>query len=190
MKKIIIGLILLFSLTPVRAALVYFDTDDPFVLPGETISISIFSTVETIEIQMDRIGDNGGGIASNLYLNPGYEFEALFNEGVAINSGGVLIEDVRGSIGLDAPYVSGILYSFDYTVSLEAVNEQTISIFADLSGGAINEINIIGPGDNVIPESLTLTVVPEPTTLLLLAFGTLFLRKHEKQKPNSLIHST
>jgi len=33
---------------------VYFDTADPMVMPGETISVSIFSTVETDSIRMDR----------------------------------------------------------------------------------------------------------------------------------------
>ena len=178
---LIIVAVILFAVSMSQASLVFFDTADPFVLPGETISISIFSTVETSAIRMDRISDDGGGTAGNLYLNPGYNWAEVFNEGTIINIGGVLIENVRGELETTiSPTVSGLLYSFDYTVSEEVMPSQIISIFADPSGGAINEINVVGMIDNVTPESLTLTVVPEPTTFLLLGFGTLFLRKHKK----------
>jgi hypothetical protein len=181
MKKVIITIgcfVLFFSCAPTRAAVVYFDTADPFVLPGETISVTIFSTVKTGEIRMDQISDDSGGIANNLYLNPGYAYVDIFNEGTAINSGGVLIEDVRGGITSVSPFVSGVLYSFDYTVSQEAVNEQIISIFADSSGGAINEVSVhTDVWEYVTPESLMLTVVPEPATIVLLSIGSFWLAR-------------
>jgi len=182
--SIILAVVILLAVGEVRAALVFFDTADPVVMPGETISVSIFSMEPTVSIRMDRISNDGEGTASNLYLNPGYDWAAGFDEGTVINSGVILIEGVRGELGTPgSPTVAGILYSFDYTVPIGAIQDQIISIFADSSGGAINEINVIGMIDNVTPESLSLTVIPEPTTILLIGFGGLLLRNTEPQNP-------
>ena len=178
----LLGLAIVLS-KPTVAAVVYFDTADPLVLPGETISVSIFSDLDTVGIMMTRISDNGGGVASNLYLNPGYDYAPFFSAGTAINTGGVLIEYVRGELATPgSPTVSGILYSFDYTVSGTAVNGQFISIFPDFSGGAINEVDVPGIVEGVTPDSLTLTIVPEPTTILLLGIGGLVLARRNRQR--------
>jgi len=176
----LIIMVVLFASGVSQAALVYFDTDDPFVLPGETISVNIFSTVETDSIRMDRISDADFGIASNLYLNPDFGTWE-FDEGTLVNSGGILIEDIKGGWTPASPAISGVLYSFDYLVPMASTGH-TITIFADSSGDAVNHVLALVNDDLVYitPESLTLTVVPEPTAILLLSFGTLFLRKHEK----------
>jgi hypothetical protein len=184
MKKVIITIgcfVLLFSYAPTQAALVFFDTDDPFVMPGETISVSIFSLYITDHIRMDRIGDADFGIASNLYLNPNYN--PPLNEGVVINNNGVLIEGVSTGIVPVCPAVSGVLYSFDYTVPSTVAVGHIITIFADPSGGAINQIYLHDSYSwkYVTPESLTLTVVPEPGTILLFGLGMLLVRKAKQQ---------
>ena len=131
---------------------------------------------------MDRISDDGEGTASNLYLNPGYDYAPVFNNGIAVNNNWILIEGIEGLLGTPiTPPVLGDLYSFDYTVSEFALHNEIINIFADPSGGAINEVDIIGLVENVTPESLYLTVwIPEPGTISLLIIGSLFLktRKH------------
>lgn len=174
--SIILAVVILLAVSEVQAALVFFDTADPVVMPRETISVSIFSTEPTFSIRMDRISDDGSGTASNLYLNPDYAYGLYFDEGVAINSGGILIEGVRGGVFPPvSPTVSGVLYSFDYTLPIGAAQGQVINIFADPSGGAINEIGVIAMG-YVTPESLSLTVVPEPGTILLFGLGALLMR--------------
>jgi hypothetical protein len=161
-----------------QAAVVFFDTNAPFVLPGETISISIFSTEPTSGIRMDRISDDAMGGADNLYLNPGYDWMEVFNEGIAVNVDGVLIESVRGELETPSSLpVSGLLYSFNYTVSKEVMYGDIINIFADSSGGAINEVDVIGMIDNVTPKSLAVTVIPEPCSIFLLGLGVLFVEK-------------
>jgi len=159
-----------------QATVVFFDTADPDVLPGQTISVSIFSTVETDSIKMDQISDADFGIASNLYLNPNYN--PPLNEGVAVNESGVLIEGVNTGVAPDFPAVSEVLYSFDYLVPTAPFGH-SITIFADPSGGAVNQVWCdIGPGlTPITPESLTLTVVPEPSMILLFSLGGLLLRK-------------
>jgi hypothetical protein len=169
--------IFMFGLSTVAdAAVVYFDTANPNVLPGETISVTIFSTVETDRIRMDRISDADFGIASNLYLNPGYD--PPLNEGVVVNESGVLIEGVNTGISSNFPAVYGVLYSFDYTVP-SAEFGQIITIFADSSYGAVNQVWCdIGIGlDPIAPEALSLTVVPEPASIVLLGLGLLLVRK-------------
>ncbi len=171
--------LMVFNLVGIAAAVpvVFFDTADPFVAAGETISINIFSTVETDRIWMGRISDGGGGTASNLYLNSNYN--PPLNEGTLINENGILIEGISSGVSVIFPAVSGILYSFDYTVSEGVVEDQVITIFADSSGGAINYVySDLGIGlDPVTPQSLSLTVVPEPGTLFLLGLGSLLLRR-------------
>jgi hypothetical protein len=169
--------VLMFASNVSQAALVFFDTADPEVLPGETISVTIFSTVDTDSIRMDRISDADAGIASNLYLNPNYDLP--LNEGVVVNENGVLIEDVNTGITLAFPAVSGVLYSFDYLVPM-AQPGHIITIFADPSNDSVNEVWYdIGSGlESITPEALSLTVVPEPATIYLLLIGGLVaLRK-------------
>jgi len=179
-KKILlmIGTLLSIVILPSErvAAEIFFNTPDPFVAPGETISVAIFSDVITDHIRMDRISDDGGGFASNLFLNPDYIHP--LNGGVPINEGGVLIEGISTGQAPVSPQVYGVLYSFDYTVSLGGLDGQLISIFADPSGGAINQIyaNLPTGWEYVMPESLTLTVVPEPVSLLLFSLGTVLAR--------------
>ena len=83
----IFAAVMLFGVPVANATpVVFFDTEDPQVVPAETISVTIFSTLLTDHIRMDRISDADFGIASNLYLNPDYN--PPLNAGVVVNEGG------------------------------------------------------------------------------------------------------
>jgi hypothetical protein len=179
MRKVIITIglaVLVLAASVSQASVVFFDTADPMVMPGETISVTIFSTVITTQIRMDRISDADSGTASNLYLNPGY-YE-IISEGTLVNTNGILIEDVLTLAPPVPPEISGVLYSFDYTVPIAPFGH-TITIFGDPSDEAINQISCFVDNDYVrlTPESLTLTVIPEPTSIVLLGIGSLLLAK-------------
>ena len=76
-------------------------TDEP------AIAITLENTVETPVV---------GGIASNLWLTPDFDWNVFYLPGTLVNSGGVLIQDATGAISYGSPYVSGVVYSFDYLV--------------------------------------------------------------------------
>ena len=174
-KEVLAILILLVGVTG-ATPIVYFDTADPFVTAGETISINIFSTLPTDHIRMDRISDDGGGAAGNLWINPNYN--PPLNSGTLVNENGILIEGVSSGMAVISPTVTGILYSFDYTVSEDVISDQIVTIFADFSGEAINQVYVNESGWHyVAPESLSLTVVPEPATILLLGMGGVLVRR-------------
>jgi hypothetical protein len=185
----IIIAVILFAVNVSLASVVYFDTADQMVEPGEIISVSIFSTVETDSIRMDRISDADSGIVSNLYIIPDYPHGSGYNEGVVVNNNGVLIEGIKAGIGLPVwSGVSGVLYSFDYLVPMAPFG-YTITIFADSSNGSVNEIFCDVGGDlvYVTPDSLSLIVIPEPTTIVLLGVGCLLLAKRTSRRHNSKV---
>ena len=175
---ILVALIVAGCLPQVYGSVVYFDTANPSVQAGETISVAIFSTEGTNEIRMDKISDNAGGTASNLWINPTYA--NIVSSGTLVNSGNVLIKDIKTLPPPVAPQVWGTLYTFDYLVPNVSYGT-TITIFADSSNGAINYVYVTELFDSfVTPESLTLTVVPEPASILLFLLGavTVKLRKN------------
>jgi len=156
---------------------VCFRTDNPDVIAGQTISVEIFATVTTSHVRIDRISDDAGGLAGNLWLNPDYR-EPL-DLGTIVNFDNVLIEEISSYITSISPEVTGVLYSFDYTVPLVATGTQ-IDIFCDSSEGAINYVWCDGL-DPVTPENLTINVVPEPSSFLLLSLSMLLLRCYRKR---------
>ena len=174
---LVLMVIVLFG-TSSATPIVYFDTADTNVHAGDTIQITIFSAVGTDHIRMDRISDDGDGTASNLWINPNYN--APLDAGALINLNNVLVEDVSSKILPYCPGVIGTLYSFDYTIFSEAVVGQTINIFSDPSEGSVNHVYVYIDGEGwqyATPQSLTLTVVPEPATFLLFGTGIVFLRR-------------
>ena len=89
------------------------------VLPGQTISIELHTDQPTKSITLNSIVDTAAitGIASNPWLSPGFDWAIFRSPGDIINSNGVLIENVTGTINFGSRGVDGVLYSFDYTAA-------------------------------------------------------------------------
>lgn len=158
---------------------VYFRTDNPDVVAGQTISVEIFTTLTTGDLRIDRISDDAGGLASNLWLNPGYH--PPLESGTIVNFDNVLIEDISSYVGAIFPAVTDVLYSFDYTVPQVPTGTQ-IDIFCDPSDGAVNRVfcNLGSDFGYVTPDSLTIEVVPEPASILLFGLSLQLLRRRPR----------
>jgi len=133
-----------------------------FVVDGQS-SIEVFAG-QTIRVDVS-IGPQGAqsmeipwildtasvmGIASNPFLPAAWDWAAFRSSGKLVNSGGVLIQNVNGTVQFGSPPVTGIAYSFDYTVPEVPAGE----IWA-IGPGSISSVRL-----DKLPTPLTLTAVP------------------------------
>ena len=145
--------------------------------PGEVITVELIIAPEavpamTFEQIVDTASVHGQVVQGTEHINAGFDWSVFTGIG-GINVGDFLFLNVTGKVELGSPDVTGTLFSFDYEVS---------------DNVALDEIFIIGPGegmgdaDDIVPNVLTLEVIPEPVTIILLSFGGLIaLRKQPKE---------
>ena len=139
--------------------------------PGDTIGFMDISSINT---------DNGG-TASGPELHDTLELGTGISAGTIVNSGGVLIEDIRGYMPIGdldgvTPFPA-VFHSFEFHVpDLPYSSEITIS----LNGLSLKNVtfNTIEPVYTV-SGPLEIHVVPEPATIALLGLGGLFLRRRK-----------
>ena len=147
------------------------------VLAGETVTISLVDTDGEgfASILMDVITDYGaGGLASNLAIAP----FASFPDAGYVGTGANLIEWVGGSADDNQlEGLSGVLYSFDYTVSDLAPMGLFINIGASTEGVNLASYVSMANGEAGPIDDAVLEVIPEPMTMALLGLGGLFLRR-------------
>jgi hypothetical protein len=176
-----LGILLYYSACAQAESVVYFRTDNTDVIAGQTISVEIFTTALTDHVTLDKISDDAGGQASNLWLNPNYN--SPLDAGTAVNLNHILIEGVSSGIAPAFPAVSDVLYKFDYLVPQLASGTE-ITIFADPSDGSVNEVwcDLNLGLEAITPDSLVVTIVPEPVTILFLGTGVLTLITRNRKK--------
>ena len=86
--------------------------------PGETIHVELITAPDgAMSMTMQQIIDTAGcmGMATNLNLSAGWDWQP-FPGIIAINRGGVLLENITGTVGFGGPSVGGTAFAFDYTV--------------------------------------------------------------------------
>ena len=154
----------------------------PSYLPSDTITIALvasgFGSGATDGVGQMTIGnattDNGGTAASPDLAT---KLKDVYQVGTVVNSGGVLIMDVSGSLAL-ADYAgipSGDLWWFDFHIP-DAPASTVISI--DLTNLYVD--NKFGTGlTYTYGGALEIHVIPEPITIALLGLGGLFLRRRK-----------
>jgi len=156
---------------------------------SDTITIQIYATgfytdypSDTIGfMDIDSINTNNGGTASAPDLHDTLEAGFGISAGTVINSGGILIENIRGyKAALDLVGVypfPAVLWECEFHIpDLPYSSIITIS----LSGLSLTNV-----GNQTIVPSYTVSgpleihVVPEPATVALLGLGGLFLRRRK-----------
>ena len=154
----------------------------PSYLPSDTITIALvaagFGTGADTGVGKMTIGSattTNDGTASSPDLHT--KLKDVYMLGTVVNSGGVLITDVSGSLGL-YDYVgidAGNLWWFEFHVP-ELEYSEIISI--DLTDLVIQN-KFLGGLTYTCGGALEIHVVPEPMTIALLGIGGLFLRRRK-----------
>jgi len=156
---------------------------------SNTITIQIYATGFYTNFPGDTIGfmdiaavlTDNGGTASAPDLHDTLELGIGISAGTIVNSGGVLIEDIRGyKAGQDLVGVypfPAVLWECEFHIP-DVPPSSVITI--SLSGLELQTITYqtITPVYTV-SESLEIHVVPEPMTIALLGLGGLFLRRRK-----------
>ena len=200
MKKfLVLGVVLALS-SSAMAGLVGLEIVDPQpgYLPSTTIIIQVKASEGWQDFPYDSIGfmditsmqsDGGGldgfGTASNPSLNSALAVGTggSSSAGDIVNSGGILIQDIRGYIeqpdetGVDfvEPFGSAILYSFEFHIPDLPYSTY---IIITMDGLVLNNLGYNPPVPGYTATStLEIHVIPEPMTIALLGLGGLFLRR-------------
>ena len=159
--------------------------------PSTTITIEVYASGFNTDPPYDSIGfmdidamqsDGGGlegyGTASLPSLHTLLAAGTGISAGDIVNSGGILIEDIRGYIAqgdLLGPSSPSVLYEFEFHVP--DLPYSTIIIIT-MDGLVLNNLGYNPPVPGfTITDTLEIHVIPEPMTIALLGLGGLFLRR-------------
>jgi len=152
--------------------------------PSDTITIGLVAAGFTLgaptgvhQIDIATVTTDNDGTASNPALVTALTGAGVFYHGTPINSGGILIQTVKGGTAIadQLGIGTGDLWTFEFHVP--EVDWSTI-ITIDLTGLQIK--NKFGqPLAYTYGGPLEIHVVPEPMTIALLRIGGLFLRRRK-----------
>lgn len=178
MRKLLVFLSIL-AIASTASALPYFTVDaadqKDHYQPSDWITIQLVDS-NVIGFGIDAITDGGmGGMSSNHIFNYGFGYHNIEAE----NSNGMLVEYMGAAVTIDPPIpVTGVLYSFEYHIPQATESTIiTISSFADGDDYLEPYFVYFGGGEYEGPVSeVTIHVVPEPTTIVLLGLGGLLMR--------------
>ncbi|MHC4215232.1 MAG: PEP-CTERM sorting domain-containing protein [Planctomycetota bacterium] len=161
------------------------------VTAGSTVTINVTADWDVSDNAVFNLKQSTTSAAGNATavavgtLNAGFD-SATTDPGFPVNTQSdtrfILIDRINGVIEGGSPAITaGVpLYSFDLLIPAGAVLNDTFTIddaFGTpvVTGGPPYDTGIHGGGDVSDIGALTLTVVPEPTSIALLGLGCIFL---------------
>ena len=161
------------------------------VTAGDTVTINItadWDVTDNAGFNLKQSTTSAAGNATAVAvgtLNAGFDLTAFEGNLINTQSGTrfILIDRISGVIDSGSPAIAAgdPLYSFNLLIPAGAVLNDAFTIDdafglpVESAGPPEYSTGIHGGGDVSDIGSLTLTVVPEPTTIALLGFGCLFL---------------
>jgi hypothetical protein len=162
----------------------------PSYMPSDTITIALVGsgfddsgsnpTAAFGGLKIATVTTNGGGTGGNPDLHTDLKGGGLYYVGTTVNSGGVLIQTIQGSVAMgDFDGVPNEEDAWWFEFHVPDADYSTI-IVIDLTGLVIEDAFA-----NDITSSVTyggaleIHVVPEPMTIALLGLGGLFLRRRK-----------
>jgi len=117
MRKLIV-LIMLLAVSAVASAVTVELQAPAQAMKGDIVNVKLFTDFPVTDVIIIGISDNGaGGVASNLWGNPGLNWTPLYG---ILNIDGWLVKGLIAHHNFGSPPVSGIILSFDYEVRADA----------------------------------------------------------------------
>ena len=189
MKKFV-GLVLVFCLAATASAvdihgLRVVDAKDHYT-PSEWITIELFLDLYSGELAnsfvMDVVQDNGPNAGQA--ASPAADSRWTSGYGGDLGAGHDLVYFASGAIIYPDPDIEGVLWSMEYHVP-EAPESTYIDITALHDPGAFwfSEISISGTGGSYsVPiDGVTIHIIPEPMTVVLLGLGGLVALRRRRR---------
>jgi hypothetical protein len=175
MKKLsgVLSIVLVLAMISIASAAAEFRASNMSPAIGATVGITLYTDTPAGSMTLQEIVETPaiGGTVGGQQHNAGFTWADFTVPGEQNLGGGVLIKNATGMVGFGDPKVTGDAYGFDYTVpNLPALIGTTVSI-----GPGAGTNNVGG----AVPSAVTLNIVPEPMTIVLLGLGGLFLRRRK-----------
>lgn len=170
MKKLLI-LILIFVVNSLANGTVSLSASNIFVMPGNTITISVSS-------------DNTQGYVKYLDIEKSF-IDLYTSEKGYVTLGAVSIKQAAGAQASVIDYSTDSLYDLcltaaDWTFTPTPGVHFTVPLtFTGLPESGSITLYLLRDGDFAVEDSITFYTLPEPATMVLLCFGGFLLRKRK-----------
>jgi hypothetical protein len=184
MRKLLV-LMLVLGIAPVAyAGNVWFEVDASDATSGDylkdvAITINVVADMACTSLSIGAVGAASGAASAPMVVNA--KLSLLPLPGTIVNSGGILIEYLGGSVpfGGANPAAGEVLYNFEYTPdTLGPVTIDDILVGGDPP--YMTQVMFDDYTMDMDAGALNLNIIPEPATIALLGLGGLALLRRRK----------